>query len=96
MGRIKKRRNAILEAVGGLFKSDARRKKLKKARAFRTFIEKLEARRDVLSRELYTTPEASQDERAPLRRQLDTIDEQLPNARKLLRDMEEKERKKKG
>ena len=85
MGRRRKV-TTIAEKVAGILGRDEEPKKLTKETALKRFIQKMEARRKDIKSDLKKGSLKSRREKL-LRRHVDTLDQQIKKARKILRDM---------
>ncbi len=86
MGR-KKRLDHMVDAVQGILGSSVKKKKLKKAKAMKRFIEKMESTRKQLQEEL-KSGHIDSDRKKLLTRHIETLDKQLKKAGKILKEME--------
>ena len=86
MGQRKKL-SRIASAVTGILGDEIKGKELKKGKALKRFIKKMEARREEIIDELDGGTIKEEREKL-LREHLETLEKQLKKARKILSDME--------
>ena len=86
MGQKKKLSN-IADAVQGILGDEVKKKKLKKAKALRRFIKKMEARREEINDELKQGGLKKNREKM-LGNHLETLDKQIKKAERILKEMD--------
>ena len=86
MGQKKKLSN-IADAVQGILGNSVKKKKLKKAKALRGFIKKMETRRKEINDEL-DQGRLKKNREKMLRQHLETLDKQIKKAERILKDMD--------
>ncbi len=84
----KTRIKAIVESVEGILGDDIHKKKLKKKKALRRFIRKMEDKRAELAVAAISDAELSPDRRASLERSVRTLTRQIDAADTLLAELE--------
>ena len=84
----KKKLEKIIASVQEILGSDVTRKKLKKAKSMRRFVEKMEAKRLELIDEL-EGGEGDEDRKALATRHIDTLEKQIGRGLKVLKEMED-------
>jgi hypothetical protein len=82
----KKKLGKIASVVESILGDPVRTKKLKKAKALRSFITKMESKRHELSKEL-ESDKLDKDSRSRLERHVETLDKQIKKANKIIDDM---------
>ncbi len=83
----KKKIAKILEALQGLAGDDVRAKKLKKRKAFETFLRKLEGRRRTVEKKLAEADPGDKELIAVLGEDLERLLKAIRRGKKLLKDM---------
>lgn len=78
----------IAEAVKGILGNGVKKKKLKKVKALKSFIGKMEARRKEIKKEL-DKGGLKKDREKLLTRHLGTLDKQIKKAKRILKEMEQ-------
>jgi len=79
----KKRLKRIVSAVKDILGDDVKSKKLKKARALKRFIEKMQDKRQVISKEV-NKGKVKKGKEKELRRNIETLNKQIKKAKKVL------------
>jgi len=86
MGKRQKKISRIANAVTGILGDEIKNKKLKKGKALKRFIKKMEARRKEILDELEKGG-LKKDREKLLKNHLETLDKQIKKAQKILDDM---------
>ena len=87
MGK-KKKLEKIIASVQEILGSDVTKKKLKKAKSLRRFVEKMEVKRMQLIVEI-ERGEGDPDREALAKRHIETLEKQIVRAKKILKEMDD-------